>query len=74
MTATRQPKVTTFTAKGFGANEGKSFKWAFYRDTTGYWMLRDHTGYERTMEKTWIDTVPKIKMILGNHDMTADIS
>jgi len=63
-------KATAFTAHDA---DGKAYRWTFWRDGD-YWMLRDYTGYLRTLEHTWIDSVPRIKSILEGHGMTADIS
>jgi hypothetical protein len=38
------------------------------------WFLEDYTGYVRTLERNWLDSVPRIRMILENHGMTAEIS
>ena len=62
-------KVTTFAAFD---KQGNRYQWAFYRDQE--WMLRDYTGYVRTLGKTWIDSAPKINLILDNHGMSANIS
>ncbi len=66
------PKVTRFTAKDA---EGNSHSWAFWYDK-GYkaWFLRDCDGYERRMADTWIDTAPRIRLILHNYDMTAEVN
>ena len=65
-------KVTRFTARDA---EGLEYNWAFWYDS-GYraWFLRDCDRYERRLEHTWIDSVPRIHAILSNYGMTADIS
>jgi hypothetical protein len=63
-------KVVTFTAKD---KSDKGHKWAFWREA-GTWMLRDYTGYVRALEKTWFDSVPKIKLIVENHGMSCNVS
>jgi hypothetical protein len=65
-------KVTRFTAHD---ESGNKHLWAFWFDK-GYrhWFLRDPEGYERCLESTWIDSVPRIKAILANYSMTAEIS
>jgi hypothetical protein len=64
-------KWTRFTAK-YRKDDSKHL-WAFGKDGQ-YWTLRDHTGYERTLEKTWADSVPMIHLILENHGMFSEIS
>jgi hypothetical protein len=68
----RDVKVTRFTATDA---TGTAFSWAFWYDK-GYraWFLRDPEGYERRMESTWIDSVPRIRMVLENYGMAASIS
>lgn len=69
-------KISTFQAKDAS---GAPFRWAFWRDDghgkyAGYWMLRDHEGYVRTLESSWLDSVPKIRLILSNYGFYAEIS
>lgn len=69
-------KTTTFTATDAAGNK---YKWSFWRDPRadnkkGLWFLKDPDGYVRSLENTWIDSVPRIRTILENHDMKADIS
>lgn len=67
--------------------EGNKYSWRFWRETgmtwvcTGRkprrldaWMLEDHEGCVRTLESTWADSVPCIRMILENYGLTANIS
>jgi hypothetical protein len=51
----------------------EKFKWAFRREGN-YWILKDHDQYERVLEKTWIDSVPRIQAIADNYGMTCNIS
>jgi hypothetical protein len=69
-------KTTSFKAiyQGTGEDHGKSFTWKFYRDPKHGWSLIDYNGYERTLEKTWIDSLPVIQRILSNHGMTCPLS
>ena len=69
-------KISTFQAKD---SSGTSFRWAFWRDgghgkNAGYWMIRDHEGYVRTLERRWLDSVPRIRLILSNYGLHAEIS
>ena len=63
----------TFTARN---KDGKTYRWQFWRDARppAYWMLKDHEGHIRTLERTWIDSVPHIHAILESYGMHADIS
>jgi len=69
-------KKTAFTAiyQGTGEDHGKKYKWKFYRHPKHGWMLEDYEGYERPLEKTWIDSLPVIQRILSNHGMTCPLS
>ena len=53
--------------------EGKRYKWSFWR-AGGIWFLRDHNDYVRTLETTWNASVSRIRSILENHGLKADIS
>jgi hypothetical protein len=54
---------------------GKLFMWSFrYSATLRLWLLTDHTGYERTLERAWTDSVPRIRSILANHGLEANVS
>lgn len=66
-------RATRFTVTD---SEGTTRQWAFYRDgrTPQMWMLRDHTGYLRTLEKTWNDSVVRIQAIAANHGFTTNVS
>jgi hypothetical protein len=65
-------KTTTFTAHDA---EGKPYRWAFWYDSAyRAWFLRDYTGYVRRMESNWYGSVPRIKLVLENHGMTAEVS
>ena len=50
-------------------------RWAFWFDK-GYkaWFLRDCENYVRRMGDNWQDSVPRIRMVLENYGMTAEIS
>ncbi len=63
-------KHTAFTAKDA---DSKPYQWSFWR-LDGIWYLRDHTGYTRTLERNWRDSVGRVQRILENHGFTADIS
>lgn len=52
---------------------GKVYEWAFGKDGK-YWFLRDHTGYIRTLEATWRDSVPRILAIAANHGFAVNVS
>lgn len=51
----------------------EKFKWAFKKDGE-FWYLKDHENYERTLEKTWIDSVPRINLIASNYGMECNIN
>lgn len=63
-------RKTTFTAT---YKDGSKYKWAFEKDNYGWWLI-DYEGVKRYLEKTWIDSVPIIHLILDNYGMTANIS
>jgi hypothetical protein len=63
-------KTTNFKATYI---DGTKYTWSFYRDGK-YWYLKDYTGYVRTLEKTWADSVPIIHTILGNYNMDTKLS
>lgn len=65
-------KVTRFMARN---EAGQEYRWAFWFDK-GYraWFLRDCQGYERRLESNWIDSIPRIRLVLANYGMTAEIS
>ena len=67
----RNVKVTRFTARDAECVE---YRWAFWYDP-GYraWFLRDCDQYVRRMAETWIDSVPRIQMVLSNYGMSANI-
>lgn len=52
---------------------GRRFQWAFWRQD-GMWFLRDHEGYRRTLEQTWYNSVPRIRAILENYGLKAEVS
>lgn len=65
-------RTTRFTAKDA---DGASYSWFFRRDAKiNSWVLGDYTGYVRVLERTWIDSIPRIHAILANHGMTAEVS
>lgn len=69
-TATR--KTTRFIAKD---SEGACYSWFFrYDGLVKAWILGDYTGHIRILESNWFSSVPRIRMILENHGMSADIS
>lgn len=53
-------------------DDGKQVSWSFYRDCRkpAAWMLRDHTGYLRTLEATYAESVPRVRVIAYNHGFT----
>jgi hypothetical protein len=71
-TSERPLKITQFTA--YDAH-GKGHTWAFWFDPRySHWFLRACDGYERCLEHTWQDSLPRMRMILASYDMTADLS
>jgi hypothetical protein len=64
-------KKKCFTA----TKAGHRYSWKFWRDPVlGLWFLQDYTGYTRTLESRWADSVLRIRVILENHGMTAEVS
>lgn len=64
-------------SKRFSAKDadGATYSWYFrYSPSLRVWVLGDYTGYERILEITWRDSVPRIRAILANHGMAAEIS
>lgn len=52
---------------------GEKLKWAFRKEGL-YWFLKDHEDYIRTLEKNWIDSVPRIQDIASNYGVECRIS
>ena len=50
--------------------DGNQYRWKFYRDprTPVYWVLVDHTGYVRNLERTYAESIPRVKIIAENHN------
>lgn len=72
-TPNRKGFLATYT--GDGPDHGKKYRWYFYRDPQhNLWFLVDEKGYERALERTWNDSVPRIQEIISNHGMTCNIS
>lgn len=59
-------------------SSGAAFYWTIYREprtTQGpLWMLRTHDGAERGLERTWLDSVPLVRLIAENHGCTCNLS
>lgn len=53
-------------------DSGRRVLWSLYRDCRkpSLWMLRDHAGYLRTLEATYAESVPRVRMIADNHGYT----
>jgi hypothetical protein len=66
----RSPKRTGFTVTHTAT--GRAYRWHFWRDhrAPATWMLETHDGTQRTLESTWIDSVPVILRIADNYGMT----
>jgi hypothetical protein len=66
--------MTTTTKRTFTALDGTgaSYVWKYWRDG-GRWFLADPEGYVRTLAATWTDSVPRIRLILANHDQTTPV-
>jgi len=67
-------RITKFTAllnspRQGDPENGKSFTWSYHKGGSGYWVLTDYDGYERTLEKTWTESLPAIRQCLENHCM-----
>ena len=58
------------------ASDGTKFTWRFWYDsrTPAAWMLQDHEGYVRTLERTWRDSVPRIQATVANYGLTAEVN
>ena len=65
--------MKTFTATDALGNK---YRWGFWRDSRNpaTWMLRDHEGYIRTLESNWIDSAARIRAILENYGLTAEVN
>lgn len=63
-------KRTTFFAYD---RAGRRYQWAFWRDGA-MWFLRDHEGYARALEQTWLQSVPRIRAILENYGFRAEVN
>jgi len=63
-------KHSAFTCKD---TDGKTYTWSFWR-MDNLWYLRDHTGYVRTLERNWRDSLYRIQAIVENHGFTANVS
>ena len=65
-------KTTRFIAKD---SEGASYSWFFRYDVLlKAWVLGDYTGHVRVLESNWFNSVPRIRTILANHGMTAEVN
>ena len=65
-------KATRFIARD---SDGASYSWFFrYDGLLKAWILGDYTGHVRILESNWFNSVPRIRTILANHGMTAEIS
>lgn len=51
---------------------GAVYRWRVSRDvrSPAAWMLEDHSGYQRTLESNWLDSVPRIRLIAENHNFS----
>ena len=60
--------MTTTRKRCFTAHDknGAAYVWKFWRD--GRWFLEDPDGCVRTLEATWIDSAPRVRTVLENHD------
>ena len=49
--------------------DGHKFTWRVVRDPRkpAQWVLKDHEGYERTLNDVWATSVPRIKLIAENY-------
>jgi hypothetical protein len=59
--------------------EGASFVWKYWRleasrGFSAVWMLESHDGAVRTLENTWADSVPIIKLIASNYGLQTNVS
>lgn len=55
-------------------SDGRIHKWHFAK-ARGYWFLREPDGgYVRTLEKTWAESVPRIRVIFENYGLTTEVS
>ena len=52
-------------------SDGTLYRWAIWRDARkpAGWVLRDHTGYLRTLSATWSDSVPMVHLVADNHGL-----
>lgn len=67
-------KRRTFTARD---SASVTYTWKFWHDANaagaGLWFLEDPEEHVRVLARTWIDSVPEIRLILANHDQTTDV-
>lgn len=67
-------KRKTFMARDSGGN---SHIWKYWRDARakggGLWFLEAPDGCVRSLESTWTDSVPRIRLVLTNHDQSTDV-
>jgi hypothetical protein len=50
---------------------GERFTWKLYRDARppATWMLEDHTGYLRTLETTYLASLPRVQSTISGYGM-----
>lgn len=68
--------MTTFTKANLTATyAGVRYTWRYWYDSQRrVWMLEDPERYVRALETTWRDSVPRIRTILANYGMEAEVS
>ncbi len=63
---------TKFTARDSAGNE---YRWRFGRSKkSSLWYLKDPDGYIRSLESSWVDSVPRIQMVISNHGQTSEVN
>jgi len=70
-------KTTRFTCKDA---EGNAYIWSFWKESQAHraqdrrWMMKDHEGYVRVLELTWIDSLPRMLLTIENYGFTSSLS
>jgi hypothetical protein len=47
--------------------DGQVMHWMLYRDAASWWIVEDHNGYARTLERTLANSIPKLMTLIDNH-------
>jgi hypothetical protein len=47
--------------------DGQVMFWTLYRDAASWWIVEDHNGYARVLERTLANSIPKLMTLIDNH-------